>query len=127
MEILEITEENIDSLLAREGTLIIDAWAAWCGPCRMFAPVFEKAAVEHSAHTFGKLDTEANKSLVKDLGIKHIPTLLIYRDGILLYREAGSPNTEVLSDLIKQVEDLDMDGVRADIEAKKKQASDSET
>jgi thioredoxin 1 len=127
MEILEITEENIDTLLAGQGILIIDAWAAWCGPCRMFAPVFEKAAAAHVEHTFAKLDTETNKQLVGDLGIKHIPTLLIYREGILLYREAGSPKAETLEDLIAQVESLDMDMVRAELAARQEQVSDPES
>jgi thioredoxin 1 len=119
LSILEISEANIDALLAREGILVIDAWAAWCGPCRQFAPVFDQAAANHPEHTFGKLDTEADEKLVEDLGIRHIPTLLIYRDGILLYRKAGSPKSEVLEDLIDQVEKLDMDAVRADLAARK--------
>ena len=123
MEILDISEDNIDALLARAGVLIVDAWAPWCGPCRQFAPVFEKAAADHSEHTFAKIDTEANKDLAAELEIKHIPTLLVYRDGILLYRKAGSPAAEVLENLITQIEAVDMDMVRADVEAEKKKAA----
>ena len=123
MEIINISEDNIDGLLARAGVLIVDAWAPWCGPCRQFAPVFEKTAAAHSEHTFAKIDTEANKDLTAELDIKHIPTLLIYHDGILLYRNAGSPKAEVLEKLITQVATLDMDMVRADIEAEKKKAA----
>jgi len=123
-EVIELTSENFDDVASLDGIVVIDAWAAWCGPCRMFKPVFEAAAAKYPSHTFAKLDTEVHKELVQSLGIKHIPTLLIYREGILLYREAGSPSADVLDDIVGQVEGLDMDVVRADLAADAESGTD---
>jgi len=116
-EILDLNPETFADAVAQDRIVLVDAWAAWCGPCRVFAPIFEKAADDHPDHVFAKLDTEAHKDLVGKLGIVNIPTLMIYREGILLYHEAGSPTADVLEDLIKQVESLDMAVVRAEIAA----------
>ena len=111
-QIIELDPRNYAETVARDGLVLVDAWAAWCGPCRAFAPVFANAARIHRDHLFTKLDTEAHPELVESLEITHIPTLLIYRDGVLLYHKAGSPSAESLQDLIKQIAGLDMDAVR---------------
>ena len=122
-EVLELTPETYDKTVSQDSIVLVDAWAAWCGACSKFAPVFEKAAAQYPQHVFAKLDTQAHMGLVNELSIVHIPTLLIYREGILLYREAGSPDAAALADLISQVQKLDMDMVRADLAAE--QASET--
>lgn len=122
-EVLELTPETYDKTVDQDRIVLVDAWAAWCGACRKFAPVFEKAATDYPQHVFAKLDTQAHMGLVQELNIVQIPTLLIYRDGIMLYREAGSPDAVALADLISQVENLDMDMVRADLAAEQSNES----
>lgn len=117
MSTLDLTAGNFDSCVESDGIVVVDCWAAWCGPCRQFAPVFERVAARHPECVFAKLDTEANRELVQSLGIKHIPTLLVYREGVLLYREPGSPAEADLEDILAQVTGLDMDQVRAEIAA----------
>ena len=121
-EILDLSPETFDETVNRDGIVLIDAWAGWCGPCRMFAPVFAKAARVHKQHTFAKIDTEIHSEFVRALHIDHIPTLMIYRDGILLYHKAGSPSEGSLENLIRQVEDLDMEQVRRDLAAQESQS-----
>ena len=115
MPTIDLTADTYDETVARDGIVVVDAWAAWCGPCRMFAPVFEAAAAAHPDHLFAKLDTQAHPDLTRSLGIEHIPALVVYRDSIMLYNKAGSPSAEILDDILSQVESLDMDVVRQDI------------
>ncbi len=113
MATVELTADNFESLAIRDGITLVDFWAAWCGPCRMFAPVFEKASEAHADITFGKVDTEAEQVLAASAHITSIPTLMVFRDGILVYREAGALPGPALEELIESVRALDMDEVRA--------------
>ena len=96
--LLTLTEANFENIAIREGIVLVDFWAAWCGPCRMFAPVFEKASEAHADITFGKVDTEAEQVLAASAHITSIPTLMAFRDGILVYREAGALPAPALED-----------------------------
>ena len=116
MATIDITEESFKQLIDGEGITLVDAWAEWCGPCKRFGPVFEKASEEHPDATFAKLDTEANQGFAAKLQIQSIPTLMVFRDGIMVFREAGALPPAALEDLITQVKALDMDEVRAQVE-----------
>lgn len=114
---VELTSANFQSTVAGDGLVLVDFWAAWCGPCRAFAPVFEKVASAHPDATFGKVDTEAEQAIAAEFGIQSIPTLMIFRDGILLYNQAGALPEHALNDLVDKAKALDMDAVRAEIQA----------
>lgn len=115
MATVELTKENFNETIAENDTVIIDFWAEWCGPCRTFAPTYEKASEEHSDVVFGKVDTEAQQELAGAFGIRSIPTLMVFRDQILLFNEAGALPPPAFEDLIGQVKALDMDDVRRQI------------
>ena len=119
MATIDITEATFEETVTGEGITLVDAWAEWCGPCKRFGPVFEKASEEHPEATFAKLDTEANQDLAVKLQIQSIPTLMVFRDGILVFRQAGTMPPAALEDLISQVKDLNMDEVRAQVEEQK--------
>lgn len=121
MPTVNLTAEDFEATVLADGITLVDWWAAWCGPCRMFAPVFEQASEDRPHITFAKVDTEEQQGLAAAAGISSIPTLMIFRDGILLYSEAGALPAPALNDLIEQVEQLDMNMVRAEIEQQKAQ------
>jgi thioredoxin 1 len=114
---VEITKENFQQTVEREGIVLLDWWAAWCGPCRSFAPIFEKVAAAHPDIVFGKIDTEAQQELAGGFQIRSIPTLMIMRDKVLLFSQPGALPEAALEDLISQVRALDMEKVRAEIAA----------
>lgn len=119
MAAVEITKDNFKETVSKQGIVILDWWAAWCGPCRAFAPTFEAASGKHPDIVFGKIDTDAQPELSGAFEIRSIPTLMVFRDGILLFEQAGALPAAALEDLVKQVRALDMEQVKKEVEARR--------
>ncbi|MEU3253355.1 thioredoxin domain-containing protein [Streptomyces sp. NPDC006997] len=117
MPTVELTKDNFDEVVTGSEILLIDFWAAWCGPCRMFGPVYEKAAARHPDIVFGKVDTEAQPELAGAFRISSIPTLMAVRDRTVLYAQPGALPPQALEDLIGRIRAVDMDDVRGKAEA----------
>ena len=115
MATIELNATNFGEHVATEGITVIDFWAEWCGPCRQFGPIFEEASERHPDITFGKIDTEAEKQLAAEANITSIPTLMVFREGVLLYNRPGALPGAGLEDLIAAVKGLNMDDIRAEI------------
>jgi thioredoxin 1 len=112
MATLELTVQNFEDHTDREGITLVDFWASWCGPCRQFAPIFERVSEKNPDVVFGKVDTEANPDLAATFNVSAIPTLLVIRDRVVLYAQPGALPEAALEDLLRQARDLDMDKVR---------------
>jgi thioredoxin 1 len=107
-----LTVDTFEDTVGRDGITLVDWWASWCGPCRMFGPIFERASEQHTDIVFGKVDTEAERQLAAAAQIMSIPTLMAFRDGILVFSQPGALPDKALEQVIQAVRDLDMDDVR---------------
>jgi thioredoxin 1 len=121
-----LTAENFEKTILESGTVVVDFWAEWCGPCKRFGPVFEAASEQHPDIVFGKVDTEAEQALASAANITSIPTLMAFRDGILVFAQPGALPAPMLTQVIEQVQGLDMDAVRADLATQKQAAVDEQ-
>ena len=123
MAIVNLTADTFMGTVQQDGIVLVDWWASWCGPCRMFAPVFEKASRKHEDIVFAKVDTEAEQMLSAQAGITSIPTLMAFRNGILVFSQPGALPAPALEEVITAVRDLDMDKVREELAVQEKRSA----
>lgn len=115
MAAINVKGDEFEKLILESSIVLVDFWADWCGPCKMFGPIFEKSSEKHEDIVFAKVDTEAERELAAAAGISSIPTLMAFRDGVLLYREAGALPENSLEELITAIRGVDMESVRKEI------------
>jgi thioredoxin 1 len=127
MATVTATAQNFEKTVTENEIVLVDFWADWCGPCKMFAPVFEAASDKHGDVVFAKVDTEAEQQLAMEAQIRSIPTLMAFRDGILVFNQAGALPSESLEELVTAVRDLDMEEVRAKIAATAQEQGQGQT
>lgn len=123
MPTVEMHESSFSDIIEGNDLVIIDFWAEWCGPCRAYAPVFERVSEEFSDVVFAKVDTEVEQALAGSFGIRSIPTTIAFKDGIGVFMQPGALPEDALRDLITKLRDLDMDEVRAELESRESQES----
>lgn len=126
MSTVALTEENFSSTLSENDIVLVDWWAEWCGPCRAFAPVYDEVSQEHTDVVFGKIDTEAEPALAQNAGITSIPTIMAFREGILVFSQPGALPARALREVLGKIKDLDMTEIRAQVEAQQGSAPASE-
>lgn len=125
MATVAVTKESFQQVVEKGGIVLIDWWAPWCGPCRMFAPTYEKVSTKHPDITFAKVNTEDEQELAASLDIRSIPTLMILRDHVLVFAQPGALPEAALEHLVAEVRKLDMDRVRADIAEHERKRQDA--
>jgi thioredoxin 1 len=123
MATINLTTEDFEKTVTEGDIVLVDFWAEWCGPCKQFGPVYEEASAQNPDITFGKIDTEAQQELASAAGITSIPTLMAFREGVLVFAQPGALPAPMLNNVIGAVRDLDMDTVRAEIEKQRAEAA----